>query len=142
MLPSLSSLPRLALEDRTNISYTKPFLSTQLSTPPADRKVKQHPAILHGGSRKRPRIELEEKGSADLYESDDNDVDMEDVATVRARLQKSTPFQRNIASAMRRPGNFRQLGSTYFQLQIFLLAAHFILVSADSSNTTVVRLVE
>lgn len=140
MLPSPS--PRLVLENRTNLLQSRP-LSTQLPTPPADRKFKRHSATIHDGAKKRPRIELEEKDSEDLYESNDSDVDMEDVAAVHARSKKSILFQRNIVSAMRHPGKFRQLDSTYFRLQMFFACSLlYFLNSVYSSNTTIVRFVE
>jgi denticleless len=109
MLPSPS--PRLALENRTNLFHTPQFKAfiSKLPTPPEDGKVKRRAAILEDGPKKRPRLELEDGGSGGLYESDDSDVEMEDIAVVRARSRKSAPFQRNTLSAMRLPGNFRQL---------------------------------
>jgi denticleless len=108
MLPTSS--PRLVLENRTNFFQTpsqpKPFFS-KLHTPPEDRNVKRRAATLDDGPKKRLKLEFEKAISEYPYDSDDSDVEMEDVVVARARSGKLVPFQRNTLS-IRSPGNFRQ----------------------------------
>ena len=107
---------RPVLENRTNLFHTplqpKSFFSKP--SPPEDRKVRRRAAILDDRPKlKRVRLDLEDDGSNDPYESDDTDVEMEDVAVARAWFRKEAPFQRNILSVMRRPGNLSQPDSVY-----------------------------
>lgn len=145
MLPSTTSSQRLVLENRTNLFHTtpQPKLKPFLATSPEDKIVRRHAAILDGGSKKRLRVEFEDRGSEVHHEFDDSDVEMEDVAVVRARSRKLAPFQRNTVTAMRyRLENCRQPDSKYFYHQISACSSPHLLISVYSSNTTVVRLLE
>jgi hypothetical protein len=133
MLPSPSSL-RLVLENRTNLSYTTLQPSKALlkfPTPPKDSKVKRRTTVFDDGPKKRPRLDFERGISGNIYESDDSDVEMEDIAVAQARTRKVTPFQRNIMSTMRPLGNFRQLNSKHFQSQKFYIQFCLLTLSSE-----------
>jgi denticleless len=108
MPPNPTSSPRLVLENRTNVFHTpsqlKPFFS-KLHPPPEERKVKRRAATHDDGPKKRPKLEFGKAAPEHLCDSDDSDVEMEDVAVARARSRKLVSFQRNTLSMMR---NHRQ----------------------------------
>ncbi|KAF8219659.1 cell division cycle protein cdt2 [Tricholoma matsutake] len=129
MVPSSTSSPRLVLENRTNLFHTpqsKHFFS-KLPTPPEVRKVKRPADVFDIGPKRRPRLGFQDGDSVYICESDDGDVEMEDIAVVRARSRKSALFQKNTMLAMRRPGSFRQHG-------IYPISTGAILQSFVSSN--------
>jgi len=126
MLPSPTSSRRLVLENRTNLFHTPThpkLVVSKLPTSSEDKKVKRRAAIFDDGPNKRQKLTFEDGGSGDFYDTDDSDVEMEDIAVSRARSRKLAPFQRSTLSAMRQLGNFRQPDSMYSQKAEALLAA-------------------
>lgn len=105
MLPSPSSSPRTIFENHTNVPCT-PIQSKScfaLPTPPDDRHTKRRAATEASGSlKKRAKLVLEEESddTSDFEEyNSDSDVDMEDIALVRARARRSLPYQMRTRAA-------------------------------------------
>jgi denticleless len=119
MFPSPSSSPRPAFANRTNVyqnsgnTIAPPKSWFSLPTPPEHGKVKRPSTAADGRLKKRVKLCLDNKGSKDPItheESDgDSDVEMEDMAIVRAKARNSSTFQMRRNAAMARPsGRLRQ----------------------------------
>lgn len=115
MLPSPSSSPRVALINRTNVDESDTLDSRakshwlQLLTPP--RTVKRLSKGNDGRAKKRAKIALdsgEESEESSDEEESDSDVEMEDLAMLRAKARRGTVPGMLAASLGSGPSRSRQ----------------------------------
>lgn len=126
MISSPSSSPRPALFDRTNVHSdsvpTRPHNWLSLPTPPKDHKAKRPFSGQADPVKKRVKITEEHEESEDVSpgEESDSDIEMEDVAMVRARGLKRTFFRMMNAAAMARPCGIRPSCTLFFFCDVVL----------------------
>ncbi|KAG6832908.1 hypothetical protein H0H92_004792 [Tricholoma furcatifolium] len=121
MLPSPSSSPPQILHERTNIFHTpvQTKLPFALPTPPTTK----HEERVAATAKKRKLSFSESISKSDgsiLKLDEDEDVEMDDLSTVRPRTRRYTSFYMGMRAVMGLPGHRREDPSTRAILQSFV----------------------